>query len=65
MESVFAYASSLQKVAEQSSMSMLRSAPRNAFRADVVEQWDTDALLDQAPHEAHRYYVVPKVIKQT
>lgn len=65
MEQVLAYASSLQAVAQQSSLQMLRSAPHNTFRADVVESWDTDALLDQAPHESHRYYVVPKVIKQT
>ncbi len=65
MENVLEYASSLQSIAQQSSLSMLRSAPRNVFRSDVVEEWNTDALLDQAPHEAHRYYVVPKVIKQS
>jgi len=65
MEDVLAYASSLQAVAEKSDLSMLKLSPRNTFRTDVVEKWDTHKLLNQAPQEEDGYYVVPKVIQQT
>jgi len=65
MEQVLEHASSLQEVAQRSDVSMLRSTPRNTLRADVREQWDTQALLDQAPEEDNGYYVVPKVIQQS
>jgi len=65
MEQVLEHASSLQEVAQRSDVSMLRSTPRNTLRTDVREQWDTQALLDQAPEEDNGYYVVPKVIQQS
>ena len=64
MENVLAYASFLQETAQKSDMSMLRAAPRNTFRSDIVERWDVGALLEQAPEEESGYYVVPKVIQQ-
>lgn len=64
MEQVLEYASSLSQVAQASDLSMLRVAPSNTFRSDIAETWDTDAILDQAPHEEDRYYVVPKVLSQ-
>jgi len=64
MEAVIAYASSLQVIAEQSDLSMMRRSPRTTFRADVVEDWDTEEIVSLAPEEEDGYYVVPKVLKQ-
>ena len=64
MEAVIAYASSLQAIAEQSDLSMMRRTPRTTFRDDVVEDWDAEEIVSLAPEEEDGYYVVPKVLKQ-
>ena len=64
MEAVIAYASSLQAIAEQSDLSMMRRTPRTTFRDDVVEDWDAEEIVSLAPEEEDGDYVVPKVLKE-
>lgn len=60
---VLSYASSLQEIARTAHLSKEQKACVNVMREDVVEPFDAQLILAQAPEREGDYFVVPKIVK--
>lgn len=61
---VLVYASSLQKIAQTASSSVATGPQKNIMREDIIQAFDAQLILAQAPEREGNYFVVPKIIKQ-
>src|SRR5689334_1256472 len=61
---VLSYASSLQEIARTVKVPSEQRACMNIMREDVIETFDAQLILAQAPEREGDYFVVPKIIKQ-
>lgn len=60
---VLSYASSLQEIARSARISAEQKPCVNVMREDVIEPFDAQLLLAQAPEREGDYFVVPKIVK--
>jgi aspartyl-tRNA(Asn)/glutamyl-tRNA(Gln) amidotransferase subunit C len=63
ISSVLSYASSLQEIARTIKPAVEHRSCMNVMREDVVEVFDAQLILAQAPEREGDYFVVPKIIK--
>lgn len=63
ISSVLSYASSLQEIARTAQKTSQQNTCINVLREDVVEAFDAQLILAQAPEREGDYFVVPKIIK--
>jgi aspartyl-tRNA(Asn)/glutamyl-tRNA(Gln) amidotransferase subunit C len=61
LEAVLSYAARVQDIAKDVQVPVLKNS--NIERDDVVQQCDSEKILDQAPEREGNYFVVPVIIE--